>query len=127
MEHLGLRYRFRRNFAQSRLMRHLICPCLYDPGVRLKFTHLLPLGHHKLLSLMTEVRQQPCPHCQRSETLIRHGYSSGYHAHGHQREVRRFRFFAPTAINAKAVAGPSPSSGVISWPAPAWPPASFLS
>jgi hypothetical protein len=25
------------------------------------------------------------------------------------------------------VAGPSPSSGVISWPAPAWPPASFLS
>lgn len=82
--------------------------------MRLKFTHFLPLGHHKLLSLMTDLRQRPCPHCQCSETLIRHGYSSGYRAHGHQREIRRFRFFAPTDISAKAAVGPSLFSGVIS-------------
>lgn len=95
--------------------------------MRLKFTHLLPFDHHKLLSLIGELRQQPCPYCQRSETLIRHGYSTGYRAHGHQREVRRFRFFVPIATVAKAVAAPSQFFGATSSRAPAWPRASFLS
>ena len=72
-------------------------------GVRPRF--LLRLDDPELLNLCLRVRQRPCPHCQSTGGVIRHGYAKGYQADSHRREIRRLRFFCSNRRNRPGCGG----------------------
>jgi hypothetical protein len=61
-----------------------------------KFTRQLAPDSLELFDLRTRIRAGNCPHCQRSSSLVAHGYLRGHPETGHGQVTRALRFFAPT-------------------------------
>jgi len=70
-------------------------------------------GSAELLNTKTDIRMQSCPHCQKSNTLISHGYSHGYKPATQDKEIRRIRFFALTGTVKRGAEEPSLYFGIL--------------